>query len=174
VLKGLLAGLVLGVVVLVMGFWLYFAMGFAPVATTDPPMPFEKKLAGMALQAYLGKQKPVDPPVPADETNLIAGARVYKQNCAVCHGLPGKEPTAIASGMYPPPPKLLVGKGVTDDPAWESYWKAANGIRMTGMPGFRGKLLDTQLWQVSQLLAHADTIQESVKKALSEEPQASK
>ncbi len=173
-LKSFLAGLVLGVVVLVVGFCLYFATGRAPVATADNPMPFEKKLAGLALQAHLGKQKPVDSPLPADEANLIAGAAVYKQNCAMCHGLPGKEPTAIAAGMYPPPPKLLEGTGVTDDPAWETHWKAANGIRMSGMPGFRGKLTDTQLWQVSQLLAHADKISETVKKALAEETRTPK
>ena len=57
---------------------------------------------------------------------------------------------------------------MTDDPAWESYWKAANGIRFTGMPGFKGKLSDKQLWQVAQLLAHADKISEAVKKALAE------
>ncbi len=60
---------------------------------------------------------------------------------------------------------------MTDDPAWETHWKAANGIRMSGMPGFRSKLTDTQLWQVSQLLAHADKISESVKKALAGETQ---
>jgi thiosulfate dehydrogenase len=68
--------------------------------------------------------------------------------------------------MYPKPPQLFRGKGVTDDPASESYWKAANGIRMTGMPAFKTNLTDTQLWQVSQLVAHANEIPESVKKVL--------
>ncbi len=116
-LKAFLAGFVLGAVVLILGVWVYFATGRAPVATTDQPMPFEKKLADMALRALLDKQSPVDSSVPADERNLLAGAAVYKQYCAVCHGLPGKQPTAIAAGMYPPPPKLFHGIGVTDDPA---------------------------------------------------------
>jgi hypothetical protein len=34
------------------------------------------------------------------------------------------------------------------------------------MPSFKTKLTDTQLWQVSQLLAHANEIPESVKKVL--------
>jgi thiosulfate dehydrogenase len=55
---------------------------------------------------------------------------------------------------------------VTDDPAWETHWKAENGIRMTGMPGFKGRLTDAQLWQVSQLLANADKIPPSAKAAL--------
>jgi hypothetical protein len=34
------------------------------------------------------------------------------------------------------------------------------------MPGFKTKLTDTQLWQVSQLLAHANEISDPVKRAL--------
>jgi len=68
--------------------------------------------------------------------------------------------------MFPKPPQLFRGTGVTDDPASETYWKATNGIRLSGMPAFKTKLTDTQLWQVSQLLAHANEIPESVKKVL--------
>jgi hypothetical protein len=68
--------------------------------------------------------------------------------------------------MFPKPPQLFRGKGVTDDPASETYWKAANGIRLSGMPSFKTKLSDTQLWQVSQLLAHANEVPESVKRVL--------
>jgi hypothetical protein len=64
--------------------------------------------------------------------------------------------------MFPKPPQLFRGKGVTDDPASETYWKAANGIRFPGMPSFKTRLTDTQLWQVSELLAHANEIPDSV------------
>jgi len=161
-----LVGIVLGVVLVMAGGFFYFAKGFAPVAVTDAPMPMEHKLAHMALDAYLDKQKKTEPAVPADETNFIAGAEVYKQNCAVCHGLPGREKSAIAEGMYPQPPQLFRGTGVTDDPAWDTYWKAQNGIRMTGMPGFKARLTDVQLWQVAQLLANADKISANVKNDL--------
>ena len=144
----------------------YFASGIAPVATTDPPMPFERKFASMALDAHIEKQHIPQSPVPPDEPNFLAGANVYKQHCAACHGLPAQPPTDYASTMYPKPPQLFRGKGVTDDPASESYWKAANGIRLTGMPAFKTKLTDTELWQVSQLVAHANEISESVKRGL--------
>jgi len=62
---------------------------------------------------------------------------------------------------------------VTDDPASETYWKAANGIRLSGMPSFKTKLSDTQLWQVSQLLAHANEITEPVKRVLTPDSPAS-
>jgi len=34
------------------------------------------------------------------------------------------------------------------------------------MPAFKTKLTDTQLWQVSQLIAHANEISDSVKREL--------
>jgi len=169
-LKALAIGILLGIMLFFAGIWFYFTSGRAPVAATDPPFPFEVRLAHGALHARVAKQSPTQSPVPADEKNLLAGAEVYKKNCAVCHGLPAEPETAIAHGMYPKPPELFHGTGVTDDPAWETHWKAENGIRMTGMPGFKGRLTDTELWQVSQLLANADKIPASVKNALTLAP----
>jgi thiosulfate dehydrogenase len=169
-IKGLVLGIVVGVSLVFAGIWFYFTSGSAPVAVTDPPMPFEEKLASAALDTHVGKLAPKNPAVPADEANYLAGAEVYKQNCAVCHGLPGEADTAIAQGMYPKPPELFHGTGVTDDPAGETFWKAQNGIRLSGMPGFKGRLTDKQMWQVSQLLANADKIPASVKAALALSP----
>jgi mono/diheme cytochrome c family protein len=68
--------------------------------------------------------------------------------------------------MFPPPPQLFRGVGVTDDEAWETYWKVYGGIRLTGMPGFHDRLSDTQMWQVSVLLKSADKISPAVKAEL--------
>ena len=157
-MKTFLVGFVAGVAVLVVGAALYFGLGMAPVATSAPAMPFERLLAGMALHARIAKEMPGPAPIPADEANLLAGAQVYKEQCAVCHGLSGQKETAIAHGMFPPPPQLFGGHGVTDDPVGETYWKAANGIRLTGMPAYKSSLNETQLWQVSLMLANADKL----------------
>ena len=159
-------GMIFGMVLLSVLVFGYFLAGQAPVATDAAPMPFEKYLAKQALHKALAREMPHSVPIPADESNYRAGAQVYKDNCAVCHGLPGKDPTPIAKGMFPKPPELMQGKGVTDDPAEETYWKVVHGIRLTGMPGFKSGLSDTQAWQVSVLLAHADKLPDSVKTAL--------
>ena len=169
-LKGILLGIVLGFVLVFIGGYLYFASGQAPVATNSPEMPFERKFAKLALHAYLDKLPHPNPTVPADEPNLMAGAKVYKENCAVCHGLPGEPHNAIGNGMFPKPPLLFRGVGVTDDDAWESYHKVSGGIRMTGMPGFKDRLSDTQLWQVSVLVKNADKLPPSVKAELAPPP----
>ena len=118
------------------------------------------------VSARIAKEMPKSVPIAADEPNFLAGAEVYRENCGVCHGRPGETPTAIARGMYPKPPKLLEGMGVTDDAPGETYWKVANGIRLSGMPGFTDSLSQTQMWQVSLLLANAGKLPESVKTAL--------
>jgi thiosulfate dehydrogenase len=57
---------------------------------------------------------------------------------------------------------------VTDDPVGVTYWKVANGIRMTGMPGFGEMLSPTQMWQVSQLLKNADKLPDQTKAVLAQ------
>ena len=165
-LKGIVIGIVLTLLLVFTGAYLYFSGGHAPVATNASEMPFERKFAGMALHAYLDKLPHPNAPVPESEENFLEGAKVYKEHCAVCHGLPGEPRNAIASGMFPPPPQLFKGVGVTDDEAWETYWKVYGGIRMTGMPGFSEKLSETKMWQVSVLLKNADKISQAVKAEL--------
>lgn len=122
-MRRFLFGFLIGVVAVPLAVYAYFAFGMAPVATAAPDMPFEKMLAKKALHARLEKEMPKDVPLPWDEANFTAGAQTYIQHCAVCHGLPGQPQTAIASGMYPKPPQLFKGKGVTDDPPGATYWK---------------------------------------------------
>lgn len=164
-IKGLVIGFVLGILVCVGAGYYYFASGMAPVAVSDPLMPFERKMANMALDAHIEKEHIGQPSVPADQPNLLAGAEIYVKNCATCHGSPGHEADYL-NMMFPKPTQLFKGTGVTDDPASESYWKAANGIRLSGMPAFKNKLTSTQLWQVSDLIAHANELPDLVKSLL--------
>jgi len=165
-MRKFLFGLVLGLILIPAGVYFYFSSGAAPVATSAEPMPFEKTLAHLTLHARMDKEMPKTVPIAADEAAFVAGAGVYKDHCAVCHGLPGVPQTAIAQGMFPKPPKLTEGTGVSDDPAQETYWKVAGGIRMTGMPAFEKTLSTTQMWQVSVLLANSDKLPQAAKDAL--------
>jgi mono/diheme cytochrome c family protein len=100
-------------------------------------------------------------PVQANEATFVAGARLYRQHCAFCHGVNGT-PSRVGKHMFPDAPPLWEKHpdgdvvGVSDDPPEETYWKVANGIRLSGMPSFKDVLTDTQMWQVSVLLANAD------------------
>jgi thiosulfate dehydrogenase len=162
----LFAGVIVGVLFAAGFAFVYFLSGSAPVAVADKTMPFEKFLANGALHARIEKERPKNVPVAADESTYMAGAKVYAGNCAVCHGLPNTDQGPIAKGMFPKPPRLFHGKGVTDDEPGETYWKVANGIRLTGMPAFKNSLSETEMWQVSLLLANANKISDAVKDQL--------
>jgi mono/diheme cytochrome c family protein len=166
-LKAFILGLVIGTLILPMCGYMYFRFGYAPVATSASPMPFEKKMASMAIRARIRAEAPKKVPVQPDEPNLTLGAKVYVANCAFCHGLPNQPTNAAAKGMFPEPPQLFRPDDmVTDDPVGTIYWKVDNGIRMTGMPGFSKSLSDAQVWQVSLMLSRADKLPDQTKAIL--------
>jgi thiosulfate dehydrogenase len=159
-------GFLTAILLLVVAVGACVRLGLAPVATSSRPLPFERLVTQTALHARVDKEAPTSSPIQPSEEVYAAGARTYRTNCAICHGLPGQERTAIAKGEFPKPPALFNEMGVTDDPAGETYWKVANGIRLTGMPGFTGSLSTVEMWQVSLLLANADKLSPAVKGAL--------
>jgi len=165
-MKKIILGLVIGILLPLLGGYLFVISGNMPVRVKGPNLPFEKFIARKALRAAMKNEIQKPSPLKADETNLLQGAKVYQNQCAVCHGLPEQRRTAIAMGLFPPPPQLFGDDTVTDDPVGETYWKAKNGIRLTGMPGFQDSLSDVELWSVSLLLANADKLPKSVKTAL--------
>src|SRR5947209_4415701 len=116
-----LLGLIVGALLLPLFAYVYFRFGYAPVATAASALPFEKQFTNMALKARIDKDNPPDSPLPADEANLVAGARIYHEHCEVCHGTRTGDKTAIAKGMFPRPPLLMKGKGVTDDRTGETF-----------------------------------------------------
>ena len=165
-----LAGLILGLILIPACVFVYFVTGMVPVATSAQAMPFEKTMARIGLKAHVEKEAPKDAPFQPSENDFAAGAKIYRSDCAVCHGLPNQEQTAVAKGMFPKPPQLWRGHGVTDDPPGETFWKVTNGIRLTGMPGYNQSLSDQQRWQVSFLLANADKLPDGVKQELAQPP----
>ena len=155
-----LLGFVLAFLVVIVGAGVYLKRGKPPVATADRPFPFEEQIVSVPLDARIDREMKTAP-FGTGEDVYEGGAKVYKADCAECHGTPGHD-VAFAAYMYPPPPQLwkkhATGSvvGVSDDEPGETYWKVANGIRLTGMPAFNHVLTDTQMWQVTLLLKNAD------------------
>jgi hypothetical protein len=156
----ILLGMVLAVVVLAGGAEAYLRWGSPPVATADKPFPFEKTIVSVPLRARIARQMQ-PPPFGVGEEVYEGGARVYRADCAECHGTPGRD-VAYAKYMYPAAAQLWKKHakgnvvGVSDDEPGETHWKVANGIRLSGMPSFDHVLTDTQMWQVTLLLKNAD------------------
>ena len=114
-MKKFVIGFAAGLIVVPLAIYAYFAYGMAPVATATSEMPFERLLAKKALRVRREREMQRSVPIATDESNYAAGAHIYREHCGVCHGLSKQPQTAIAKGMYPKPPALVEGKGVTDD-----------------------------------------------------------
>ena len=138
---------------------LYLRAGVPPVAVADPALPFEQAIVHVPLHARIDREMPAASPFAESEHSDVAGAAVYRQQCASCHGIPGKA-SSFASHMYPSAPQLWKTHragvvGVSDDPVGATYWRVKNGIRLSGMPAYADVLSEEQMWQVSMLLAAA-------------------
>ncbi len=157
---GFLLGFVFAFLFAIGGVSLYLRYGHPPVAVADAPFPQEGKITHVPLSARIDRELATSPitPTPAD---FLSGAHVYMTQCAGCHGTPAQE-SPIAKQMFPGAPQLWKKHrnsavvGVSDDETGETYWKVANGIRLSGMPAFNHLLNQTEMWQVSLLLKHAD------------------
>lgn len=91
--------------------------------------------------------------VPADlETaaNVQSGAQLYSENCAMCHTAPGMPLSAVARGINPSAPVLLVIKRKNHPN--QMFWVIKNGIKMTGMGAFGKSMTDQQMWDLAAFL----------------------
>jgi|CZKZ01.1.fsa_nt_gi mono/diheme cytochrome c family protein len=157
----ILLGVILGIVLVPLAAMCWFHFGHPPVAVADPPLPMERQITGIPLRARINSEIVNTPPIQADENTFVAGAQIYRDQCAACHGVHGK-PSSFGVHMFPRTPQLWEKHrnssvvGVSDDPPGATYWRVVNGIRLTGMPSYKDVLTETEMWQVTLLLANAD------------------
>ncbi|HMD34785.1 MAG TPA: c-type cytochrome [Vicinamibacterales bacterium] len=77
----------------------------------------------------------------------------FDDHCAVCHGADGRGHSEFGNRMYPPVPDLA-------DPAIQGMSDGAlfsiiqNGVRWTGMPGFREEHTADETWTLVSFVRH--------------------
>jgi thiosulfate dehydrogenase len=157
-IRAFVLGIVATLVALAVFLYVAISAGLVPANADARPPKIERWIASRSLHAALAREAPKTPdPLPLDDTNLIAGIKLYAQNCAVCHGAADAARSNIAFGLYQHPPQLAKD-GVEDDPEGVTYWKIYHGIRLTGMPAFGKTFNETQIWQVALFLKHMDAL----------------
>jgi mono/diheme cytochrome c family protein len=159
VLKGFVAGIVVTLALIALVVYVGLNQGLLiPANADEKPGSFETWAARRSLHATIVREAPKgDNPLQATDANLLAGVKLYGENCAACHGVADGKPSTIAVGLYQHAPQLAAD-GVEDDPDGVTYWKIAHGIRLTGMPAYGKTLSDTQIWQITLLLKHMDKL----------------
>jgi mono/diheme cytochrome c family protein len=131
--------------------------GFLPVAATDVPPDWEVSFAGRALDASLERRaEGLKPPFAADEATLRAGMKLFRDNCAGCHG-DGKASSPWGdNNFYPRVPQFLVEP--PDLSVAETFVVVKHGIRYSGMGGWNGMLSDDDIWRVSLFASSLESL----------------
>ena len=160
-LSKVLLGFILALLLIPICGFAYLKFGRPPVAVADTPFPYEKQIVKIPLNARIDREMLKSAPFGTSEDVFESGARIYHEQCSACHGDLGAD-SDFGAHMYPSAPQLWRKHrrgnvvGVSDDDVGETYWKVANGIRLTGMSSFEHTLSTTQMWDVSLLLKNAD------------------
>ena len=167
-MKGFIFGIV--TMILILGLALVFTlMGFVSMRADNPPSRLETAIAGHAMDASVARAAPKPTnPVTADEPNLAAGARLYRDHCTLCHGDLAHPKSPVADSLNPPPPQFM--KDMADMPENQNFFILQHGIRWTGMPGWKNILSDQQLWQLVTFLSHMHDLPPAAKQVFAETP----
>lgn len=96
--------------------------------------------------------------VPAlDNTDgAINGFKLFRSHCVQCHGAPGISPQPFALGLTPVPASLLAT--ASKWPAAEIYWVIRHGIKMSGMPAWRYRMNDEEIWDIVRFMQILPTL----------------
>ncbi|MBK9709072.1 MAG: metallo-mystery pair system four-Cys motif protein [Acidobacteria bacterium] len=91
-------------------------------------------------------------PVPHNTQNIENGKALYEQNCAVCHGSDGKGVEYNKKARIKVPD--LTSHYVMNLTDGEIFYVETNGIKTSGMPGFKLKASDRERWQMVHYVKH--------------------
>jgi mono/diheme cytochrome c family protein len=151
-MRGFLTGFVAAVIVIALVVYGAVKTGRVPARADAPMMPGEQWAAHTALNATTAREAPPSPyPYTQTDADIETGAKLYVQNCAVCHGTANSNANAIARGLGVRPPQFNK-HDVMDDPEGVTYWKIEHGIRFTGMPAYSPALDEQSIWQLTYFL----------------------
>ena len=131
----LVAGLILGWLVLAAAGLLFVYSGVYDIAASKPENPVAAWVLSTAMRRSVAHYAgPAGAPAQSSDELIRQGFKLYNETCVYCHGAPGKDPVDIGKGLNPEPPFLAdtVGRWTTPELAWI----VKNGVRMTGMPAF--------------------------------------
>jgi high-affinity iron transporter len=121
----------------------------AMVARTAPPDSVGARARALAsgLAAKFGV---VLEDVPAVAPSLASGARVYRAQCASCHGPAGRGDGPAAAGLTPVPADLTDFRKLAAVTPLDFYRRVTIGVAGTSMPAYESRLTAEERWAVAR------------------------
>jgi mono/diheme cytochrome c family protein len=144
---------------------IFFALPAMNWSAIRKPAKIERGLTGYFTSNWIRRNADTHPnPLAPTPENLKAGQSDFEEHCAGCHGLEGDGENRFEADFYPPIPKLTGGTQKWSD--GELYFIIANGIAMTGMPGFRKNHEPKEIWRIVLWVRHLAQLSPPEKESL--------
>jgi mono/diheme cytochrome c family protein len=156
-----LAGLIVGFLLLPLIIAAAARFGLLPLTATAPPPRWETRIGRAALRASVARRAShTASPVPVTDDSLRAGMRLYRMNCAGCHGDYAGPSEWGATGFYPRVPQFA------DEPsrftAPQMFFVVKNGVRYSGMGAWEKLMSDDDIWRVVGFLSRIRSLPPAV------------
>ena len=105
----------------------------------------ETALVKEAKELTIGGEDSTNPTPDSPET-VRKGAAHFRHHCQICHGLDGQNTGVPFAGRMSPPVANLASSQVQKYKDGQLKWIIENGIRFSGMPGWKGIISDEEMW----------------------------
>ncbi|HXW54990.1 MAG TPA: c-type cytochrome [Candidatus Cybelea sp.] len=171
-MRGFLIGVIFAALVLIASLLWYTRTGRVDFTADQTPSSFERWFAGGVSDASVERHAPnLKNPVPPTAENIVAGAQLYLNHCAGCHGTSQNPESQFARSFNPPVPCFF--KDSPDMPENQNFYIIEHGIRWTGMPAWGKTLNQNQIWQIVTFLSSIPNLPPAAQKVLAPNPSAS-
>ncbi|MGA8500482.1 MAG: c-type cytochrome [Candidatus Sulfotelmatobacter sp.] len=160
-MRNFVGGILATLVILTVGGWLCVKLGYVDLRANPEPSRLESELAVTALDASAARsalrlQNPISP----TESNLLDGARLYRDKCADCHGRPDNPASDYGRSFNPRVPQFMMEQA--RKPENQTFFIIKYGVRWSAMPAWGNIMADSEIWQVVIFLNRIGSLPPSV------------
>lgn len=170
-MRRFLLGFVVGLLAIPVGAFAAAWLGWLSTNANATPGAMEKAFMHLALDRAAARRAPhLTNPIAPTEENLMAGMKLFKGDCAGCHGDPNngakRETEAF---LYPSPPVFALHP--PRKPDYQLFWIIKGGVRYSGMFKWEGEfgkdasgkdISDEKIWTAVTFLEHLDSLPPAV------------
>jgi len=162
-MRNLFTGVFITLLIIGIAIFLAIKQGYVDFRADQDSSVLERKFAMQAVDSSTDRHAPDQKnPIPANDENLAAGAKLYINHCASCHGVPSNSNSQFARSFNPPVPTFFTD--APDMPENQNFYIIQHGIRWTGMPAWNKTLSDTQMWQLVTFLSNIEKLPPAAKR----------
>jgi mono/diheme cytochrome c family protein len=166
-MKNFFAGFLAGTIVLIIGVLSYLQLGLLDVRSDVPSSDLTARFLYTSIHASVRRSaSQMQNPLPHSNETLIAGGKLYLNNCVGCHGEPGQPPSEFGATFNPPAPQFpRIGTKYSEA---EVFWIAKHGIRRTGMSAQGPYYTDAKLWSLAAFITRFPNLSPQVLQGIQE------